>query len=78
MHLKIDSHFSLLPAHILLKSCKDDEVFSVSIIDVCGLTARVRVAPLRSALRVWVPALGIPAAPWNEAEWGARHPYGRP
>jgi ABC-type transport system involved in cytochrome c biogenesis permease subunit len=61
MHLKIDSHFSLLPAHILLKSCKDDEVFSVSIIDVCGLTA-----------------LGIPAAPWSEAEWGARHPYGRP
>ena len=39
VHLKIDSHFSLLPAYILLISYKNDKVFSLSITDVCGLTA---------------------------------------
>ena len=37
VHFKIDSHFSLLPAYILLISYKNDKVFSLSITDVCGL-----------------------------------------
>src|SRR5688572_909812 len=40
VHFKIDSHFSLLPAYILLIAYKNDKVFSLSITDVCGLTAR--------------------------------------
>jgi hypothetical protein len=40
-HFKIDRHFSLLPAYILLISYKNDKVFSLSNTDICGLTAYV-------------------------------------
>jgi len=51
VHFKSDSHFSLLPAYILLISYKNDKVFSLSTTDVCGLPRVIFTGyPSRSTL----------------------------
>src|SRR5688572_32726790 len=60
VHFKIDSHFSLLPAYILLIAYKNDKVFSLSITDVCGLTAR----GLPHVLFMGYPSRSIPTGGW--------------